>query len=137
MSNGVSALKKLKKSPKTTEDAATVKTEAPVKTDVPAAALAATNGGEKTKKGSGLIPRTKDPEKAKLEADTQAAITELLKASKDGLMATDLRLKLWPTLAEDEVKETERFIRQQCRAMGCDSVPIEGSRKVKYTLPKK
>jgi hypothetical protein len=90
---------------------------------------------EKKKRGSGLIPRTKSPEKQKEEEDLKAAITEALKGKKDGLMASELRALIYEETSEDENKELERKIRAMCRKMDCNVTPVPETRKVRYSLP--
>jgi|SRR5690606_31473212 len=117
-----SALKSLKKVQETKEETAQPAAEKTVET-------------VEKKKGSGLIPRQKSPEKQKEEQELKDAITTALKGKKDGLMASELREAIFEGVAEDEQKDVERKIRAMCRILNCKVVPVDGSRKVRYILP--
>lgn len=124
---GLGKLKDLKKAegaPAAVESAEKVKPAKAAKTET-------TEGKEKK---AFAPPRTKSPEKQALEDSVKKGITDLLKGDKTGKTAEELRNAIFDKVDDGEIKSTERLIRQLCRSMGCKANPIEGSRRVRYTL---
>lgn len=92
-------------------------------------------GTEPKKRGNpgNLVPKVKDPEKAKLEEETKAGIEKLLVANPAGVTATFIIDNLFDTTTPEDKSQDAKFVRSLCRRMGLVSVPVEeGSNKVKY-----
>lgn len=125
-------------------------TKAPAAAAAPAASAAPVEKPKKTKKADkekmspedlkamrlkNLKPKIKDPAKAEREGVIKAHITRILTANPTGVTASSLREEIFPGIAEDQIKATEKEIRFIARAMKCTRTQVEGSRRVLYVLP--